>query len=291
MMLRPVRSAVFRSVPVIAAAVFAAIALPAVVEAQGEAQAAAQAAVQAGSERLPRFAPPDSAEIREPLFDFVLNMMAADSLGIWLAGDIDRHLQSLGRESLLPLDRLVSLERRAAPADRALRLRGLISERIWILTLDGEHDFPMPYSILGYHPGSLVVSEVIEVSEWRLGDLDLVAGEGDDRARYFMADTVVLRLESGHIVLDVDAWLDELLGKGLDDTWTTGFAVARCDDGWVGLGLGRGRRGRRLYGAFDFASDKVKPHGDDREKALVRVCRPFTRIPADSPSRPWSWDR
>ena len=241
--------------------------------------------------RFPRFAPPPRDEIREPLFDFVIRIVAADSLGVWSADQIQAHVEALDRPSRLPLDRLVSVERRAVPTDQYETVRGLTSSRCWIMTLDQDRDFPMPYAILGYHPGTLSVSRELEYSEWRLGDQLLRVGDRDDPELHVMKDVTVIKMERGHLVLDVDAWLDELLGKGLDDTWTTGFVLTRGDDGWLGMGLGRGRKGRRLYGAFDFASDKVLPHGRPIDNGLSRTCRPFTRSPADSPNRPWAWDR
>ena len=244
--------------------------------------------------RLPRaaVAAPPPEEIREPLFAFVLQMIRADSLGVWRSADIEAFIAERGgAPSRLPLGRLVSLSRDVMPDSLVRERRGARSIRRWILTLDADCDFPMPYAILGYHPGTLAVSRTIEVSEWPLGDLNLRAGEDGGVVMHPLSDVTALGLERGYVVLDVDGWLDELLGKALDDTWTVGFALARAGDGWLGLGIGRGRGGRRIFGAFDFAEDKVRPHGEPREQALSRFCRGYVRHGMDGPNPPWSWDR
>lgn len=241
--------------------------------------------------RVATFAPPAPDEIREPLFDFALRMIAADSLGVWSAEQVRAYVDSLGRDTRLPLERLVSLRREPVPDGAFPQVRGRTANRRWVMTMTADGDFPMPYDILGYHPGSLDVSGELVFSEWRLGDMILRVPGSSGNAASRVRDVTVLKIESGYLVLDVDGWVDQLLGKALDDTWTTGFAVGRGGDGWIGLGLGRGRTGRRLYGAFDFAEDKVRPRGSPQEKGLSRACRPFTRSPVDSPNRPWHRDR
>jgi len=226
-------------------------------------------------------------EVEEPFFVFLLTMIEADSVGFWTGGQLQAWADTLGRPSKIPLAHVVSLERRVAePAERQRR-NGIGLERIWTLVLDDDLKTPMPYSILGYNPGDLYFSSRITASEWRLGQTNFHV-QIDDFTRVLSArGLTVLRLDSGKIVLDVDALIDRLLGKGLDDAWTTGFAVGRIDGRLVGLGLSRGRSGRKIYGEFDLAADKVIAHGRPLAATLSRFCRPWAQPSDGQPLRAW----
>ena len=131
----------------------------------------------------------------------------------------------------------------------------------------------MPYSILGYHPGSLRVARVLELAELAPLAFSLELPADDDAVRHVQVDSCrVFALEGGHVLLDADGWLDALLGAGLDDSWTLGFVTARTEGELVGLAVSLGRDGRRIYGEFDFRADKVLAHGRPLANALSRIC-------------------
>jgi hypothetical protein len=193
----------------------------------------------------------------------------------------------MGRESRLPLDRLVSIERRTArPAEQEER-RGYRVARKWRLVFDEPILDPIPYSILGYHPGHFQISAELEFSEWALGDLRMTLEEDGEERDILVEGLTVLRLDEGHVVMDIDGWLDTLLGDVLDDTWIDGFVAARVHDRLVGVGVSVGRKGRRIFGEFDFEKDEALAHGSAHARAISRHARKWVRPPAGSDRRPW----
>jgi hypothetical protein len=230
------------------------------------------------------------AEVRDPFFRFVFGSISVDSLGVWSRADLERAIAATGQTTRLPLDRVVSVERRAAVGAERERRAGAEVVRIWRIVLTNAFKLPMPYSILGYHPGSLMFSQTVVLSEWHLGD-PLLEVTIDGRERSFScAGLVALRVDEGYLVLDADGWLDALLGKNLDDSWTTGFGVGRVNGRLIGVGISLNRDGRKIYGELDFTKDEVMPHGRPPARALSRYCRTWTTPPAGRPERAWCFE-
>jgi hypothetical protein len=235
-------------------------------------------------------------EIRDPFFAFCLAMIESDSLGVWTTDDLAAYAASLGRRSRLPLDVVRSIARSAARPDEVQGDWTARMDRIWRLELGEDLALPLPYSILGYHPGTLHVSRLIEAGEWTFAATSLLLPAAEPPRRFRVYGVAALRIETGHFVLDVDGWLDRLLGKKLDDTWVEAFVLGRAagtedpeERGLQGIALGRSRQGRPLSGAFDFRRDEVLPNGLPVARALAAYCRRVV-APVDEPSpRAWSW--
>jgi len=200
-------------------------------------------------------------------------------------------LNAFGRESRFPVDHIRSLTRRqAVGSEHEVRMHEFVG-RIWELELAKDLDSPMPYSILGYHPGSLYVSKRLVFSEWNLGQVDIVIpAEGDNTKPEPLEKVMIMRLDEGHIILDVDSWLDLVLGKGLDDSWTLGLALARHHDIPTGLAISVGRKEQNIFGEMDFLADKIKAHGSPVARALSRLGRTFTAPHPDNNNLPWAED-
>jgi hypothetical protein len=231
----------------------------------------------------------EGPEIKEPFFAFIIALAEGDSIGTWSSAVIAERIKEFGEESLFPIEKLSSITRRAAVGqEQESRMYHAVS-RIWEMEMGEDLDRSMPYSILGYHPGSLRISKKLVFSEWRLGHLNLLVTRKDEPGELTPLDSVmILRLDEGSIVLDVDRWLDALLGSGLDDSWTLGMAIARNDSVPMGLAISLGREGRRIFGEIDFQADKVKAHGSPLARALSRHGRIFTAPHPYSTNIPWA---
>jgi hypothetical protein len=243
------------------------------------------------------------AEIREPVFEVLLGIADADSLGVWDAAALARRVESSGRRSRLPVGELVRVERRVAlpheahgPPDPALVCPAALpaanalaqgATRVWELTFARDLRLPMPYNILGYHPGTLVIARRLVAAEWRVGDRNLRVTRGDETTVFAVTDILLLRLLEGHLVLDADGWVDRLLGDKLDDSWTDGLLVCRHAGEWRGLALGRNRALRNLTGEFDFRRDKVVPNGSPLARGIGRFARPYVAPRAGEMDRAW----
>ncbi len=229
----------------------------------------------------------DGPEIQEPFFDFLLGLVAADSTGHWSGRQLRAHATALGRESRFPLDELVSVSRERPDSTAVAGYPGVPVAAVWRITLTGPQDRPMPYSILGYHPGSLRLAGELVLIELAPGDLDLTLRQGDDIVHRTVTGVRVFALAEGYVVLDADGWLDALLGAGLDDAWTLGFVTGREEGRLLGLGVSVGRKGRQIYGEFDFADDEVLAHGRPLVSALSRRSRAWLNTGAGNLPPPW----
>lgn len=232
----------------------------------------------------------NAAELRDPFFRFTFGKIATDSIGIWTRADLDRYITASGEPTRLPLERIVSIERRVAMGAERERRLGSVVERVWRIEMTEAFAVPMPYSILGYHPGSLRISHEVILSEWYLGSPDLEFTIDGKQRRFITAGLITLRIDIGYLVLDADGWLDAMLGKKLDDAWTVGFAFGRINGRLVGIGITVGRDGRETYGELDYAKDEIVSHGRPPAQALSYYCRPWTAPPQGQPDRTWQFE-
>jgi hypothetical protein len=212
---------------------------------------------------------PNLPEINEPFFSMVLQWAADDSLGNWTGADVLAYAEALGRPSKFPLEKLISFSRHhPQPQDSGIWPQMNV-KAIWEVELTDDLDSAMPYSILGYHPGTLRISGKIIMSEVHLGAVELKSVDGNTRVQ----DIQLFRLEKGTLILDVDGWLDALLGKRLDDAAMLGCVAAREDGNLIGLAVSVGEKGRSIYGEIDFKRDKILANGRPVASALSRSCR------------------
>lgn len=228
--------------------------------------------------------------IVEPFFAFVLGRAEADSLGTWDGAAVAAYAAVHGQPSRLPLDRLVSLQRRRPAPGTEGRHPGARVLAEWVIAFDDRLGFPLPYSILGYHPGSLRLSRTLSLAEFAPIDLTLRWREKRQQQEKALGDVRVFAFEKGYLLLDADGVVDRLLGDLLDDSWTVGFVTARDGDARVGLGLMQGRDGRPIYGEFDFARDRVEAHGRPLAGALASAARRWLDPAGGLLPEPWVED-
>ncbi|MDD5718181.1 MAG: hypothetical protein PHQ53_00665 [Candidatus Krumholzibacteria bacterium] len=220
-------------------------------------------------------------QVHEPFFAFFFIMTDRDSLGTWTPADLLAFADAWGQPSVFPLATcLESLAREAVPAGEVERRRGVDCARRWVIRLQPPRlDLPMPYSILGYRPGTLSFDGPLVLREWRLGERELNLTVDDQDYEFTISGMTIFQLAAGWIILDVDAWLDSLLGKNLDDAATEGFIVGRVGADVVGVGNSFGRTGRRIFGELDFRTGKVENNGRPLSLAMSRYGRTWTRPP------------
>jgi hypothetical protein len=236
---------------------------------------------------------PDEAALRaqvvEPLFAFVFSMVEEDSLGTWTADDLLAFAAAWGHESAFPVaEHLESLTREALTAEELLSQRGVRCSRRWVVRLrPALAEFPLPFSILGYHPGSLSIGTPLVLNEWSLGGRSVhVTVEGKTRA-YDAEAITVWQVTEGWLILDVDGWLDTLLGKAADDAATEGFTACWVEGELIGVGNSVGRKGRRIYGEFDFRSGEIENHGRPLAQGLAYYTRGWARLGDRDPREVW----
>ncbi len=228
--------------------------------------------------------------IVEPFFAFVLAQAEADVVGCWRSADLAAFAAARGTTSKLPVGHLASLERRHPAPGSEDRYPGARVAAEWVLTFDSRLDFPFPYSLLGYHPGSLRLAPALVLAELAPVDLTLSWRAKRGREQKSVRAVRVFACEKGHLVLDADAVVDRLLGDLLDDAWTLGVATARVDEGRLAVSVMLGRDGRAIYGEFDLARDRIEVHGRPPAAALAAAARRWLEPAAGRLPTPWVED-
>ena len=91
--------------------------------------------------------------------------------------------------------------------------------------------------------------------------------------------------------MDVDGWVDKLLGGKLDDSWTQGFALCRQDGEIRGLALSLNRDLNPMCGEIDFATNQVTAQGGPFARGVAVYVRPWVTGLDSSPDRTWQFER
>lgn len=210
---------------------------------------------------LPRLLPFDPG-VKDPLFAVLIGLVASRHYGTLTGEHLERELVRHGGRSRLPYWKLRQLDRPPPLPGRA----GVVT-----LTLDTPLDLPIPYSILGYHPGSAWMSGAWVFHEWSLGTVRVPsAGTTAD-----LEEVHAFGLERGRLRVDIDGWLDLLMGSALDDTEVTGLLLFRRAGGWFGLAVGYNDRRLGRSGALDFAADRILFPSPSEMRAVARQMRPL----------------
>jgi hypothetical protein len=138
-------------------------------------------------------------------------------------------------------------------------------------------DLPVPYSILGYHPGSFTASTVCNFREWEFPALQFVetsgTGKGARTRTIDLTEVHLFALETGVIWIDIDAVVDKLLGGAIDDTRVTVLALCKHEGEWIGVATGYGRDGHGRSGILSLREDKILFPTPDVLKPLGRRLR------------------
>lgn len=195
--------------------------------------------------------------VKDPVFAVLLSLVRSDAYGTLTRERLVEEVSRIGGRSRLPYRMLRDLERQPAePGQASLRIR-----------FERRLDLPVPYSILGYHPGSMRATQECSFQEWILGRLRV--GQLD------LDDVHVFSLERGGMDVDIDAWLDFMLGSRLDDTVITGVVVFRSAGTWYACALGHNPHHQPRSGSFDFRGDRILFPNPDAMKAIARFARAF----------------
>jgi hypothetical protein len=208
--------------------------------------------------------------VRDPVFAVLFGLLTGDHHGTLTRPRLEATLGADAKRSRLPYRRLQGLTREPAVPGRPVRV---------VLRFESDLDEPIPYSILGYHPGRFTTTAETVFLEWRMGDF---VGSG-----WTLQDVRLFLLSSGRIHVDVAGWLDFVAGPALDDTEVSAFAVCRKDGRWMGLAVGQAREGAPRSGSFDFFADRILVPSPAEMRAAARWLRgriPQLRVAAAAPA-------
>jgi hypothetical protein len=246
-----------------------AIALPALAD-EGQPAAIRRALAEADQQfaqlaELPVPANPALAEdVTDPVFAFMVGLLDRDEYGSVVQEHFARVIAATGRKSRIPHEVIVAVR----------RARGLQPRTGWVRAeFTGPLDVPVPYNILGYHPGSLVSSPAVTLEEWRVGRTLVPNPAAEGEPAFELEDLTLWGVVDGQIRIDIDGWVDALLGGKLDDTYIVGLALFRFRGERLAMALGFNREGMGQSGVLDVRADKIRFPAPMELKVIARDLR------------------
>jgi len=190
--------------------------------------------------------------VRDPVFALLVDLVTSGSYGRLTRERLAQELSRQRLKSQLPYGTVVEIVRRPVQRGYTAEVEVVFREP---LNLD------VPYSILGYHPGSFTASRNCRFREWafpRLSWVDVSGSGKDAKSRTtVLTDVHIFALQSGEIWIDIDKVVDKLLGGALDDTRVTVLALARHRGEWIGVASGYGRDHGGRSGILSLKADKI----------------------------------
>jgi hypothetical protein len=192
---------------------------------------------------------PMAPDVKDPVFAILVGLLRADLHGVLTREHLEHQLARDGRESLLPYRRLHELRRTGGEEGALGRPTATVEAQF-----EGPLVFPIPYRILWYHPGKIRAAATIVFREWSFGSVNLPF---DPATPIELEEVHLFGLERGELMVDIDGWLDFILGSALDDTEVSGVVMFREEGRDYGMAIGRNNKGESRSGVFDLAEDKI----------------------------------
>ena len=205
-------------------------------------------------------------QVKDPVFAVLVALVRSGQYGVLTREHLERELARRKLRSRLPYQTVREVARLPETPNGSARMRVVFERPL---------DVPIPYRILWYRPGRIRGGDGCTFQEWELGTLQLAHEESPGApARILQLDDVhVFGLEAGSLSVDIDGWLDRLMGAALDDTDVSGFAVFAYQGRSYGMALGHNRSRRARSGAFDFGADRVVFPYPSEMKTVGRLMR------------------
>lgn len=223
-------------------------------------------------------------DVLDPIFGFIIGVLERDLYGAIDVAYFDSLATAEGG-SKMPYDAIRRMERWPGTHDADARVK-ITWEKV---------EFPIPYSILGYHPGTIRFSRVVEMLHWKMGDrsFSFDTEEDGEALQVDVREAHLFMVYNGTMEFDIDGWLDRMMGGKLDDVNMVGFFVFRDGDDQIGLGFGYNNDERGRTGAFDFTLNESLFPAKKAYLALGREMRALaeSRLDAWRLARGGGWPR
>lgn len=185
--------------------------------------------------------------VTDPLFAMMVGVIDSDLYGVVSQAEVDSIVQANGG-SKLPTEVFTRMRRRPVGDGAKAYVEFLLSEPV---------DRPIPYSLLGYNPGSIRASQTLDFVQFEIGERSYLVELDDVEQEITIEDANLFVIADGFMEMDFDGWLDRLLGSKLDDMQVKAFLTFRWKDQRYSLGMGLNDKGRGKTGAFDFVADET----------------------------------
>ncbi|MBD3163128.1 MAG: hypothetical protein GF346_11830 [Candidatus Eisenbacteria bacterium] len=200
-------------------------------------------------ETLPYEAVVPAERIGDPVFAYLVGLVDADLYGTLDAAVLDDVVARSGARTELPYGKLLALSRRPGDVPSRQRIEATFADPLQL---------PIPYSILGYNPGRVRGTRTVVFHEYDLGEFVFRHTE-DGAARDVRVTGVHLfGVRTGWMVIDVDGFVDWILGGKLDDTRVTGLVLFDYDSERWGMAVGYNADGRGRSGVLSLRRNRIR---------------------------------
>lgn len=184
-------------------------------------------------------------EVKDRFFAYLIGLAEGDAYGRLLNEDLDEALHEFAGKTRVPFQLINDIQ----------RIRGEPGKpNVVSISFMEVLKTPVPYSILGYHPGSVVADTSVSFYEYYLPRKSVWLSRD---SRVTLTQIHVFAAYEGWVVVDIDAWVDKLLGGRLDDTWLTVLGLFKYEGDWHGIAAGYGPSGEGRSGVFNFKTNKI----------------------------------
>ena len=228
--------------------------------------------------------------MRDPVFAVLLGFVLDDHVGTLDSTEVRTEVEKIKRKPKLPYRMIAAVTRTPATTEsrlsaeheggtngQALDLSAVPSTHLVTSRFTTAIDLPVPYQILGYHPGSFQGNAEIHFEEVPIGNRRVpyfVEVDGEVVPRPFTIEEARLYLlVDGALDIDIHGWLDRLAGGKLDDTRLAAIVVFKKDANLYGMAIGYNRKGQPRSGTIAFAEDKILYPNPPELKAVAREMR------------------
>ncbi len=181
-------------------------------------------------------------EVKDSFFAYVIGVIGSGAEVELSNSDLRGILTEFTSTLALPFDLISSVSRRREPG---------AALPYFEISFSGPASIPIPFSFLGYHPGSINTSQDIVFTETR--PVSGLPGDTSD------VDIVyVMRLSRGAVYVNVDDWLEWLIPSLVQDMEVESICIFRASAGWYGLLSGTGgNTGDPIVQFFDFTRNSI----------------------------------
>lgn len=185
------------------------------------------------------------SQVADRFYGYLIGLVDANTCGVIDGRKLEEVLHRYRGKTKIPFEKIKEIRRECSDSS---------SVRDVSIVFNGALDTPVPYSILGYHPGAVRASQTVAFLEWYLPSERIRSGSGEVLE---VSDVFVFGIYKGWALVDIDVWVDRLLGRFLDDTRIVVMALFKYRGEWHGLAAGYGRSGEGRSGIFNFHTNKI----------------------------------
>lgn len=182
--------------------------------------------------------------VKDRFYSYLIGLIQADTCGVLYAIDLENVLSDYEGKTSIPFTTIKEIRRECTgsnPKEVSIAFHDMLKT-------------PVPYSILGYHPGSVTASPGLRFLEWDIPSKTLRYSRDE---AIELSDIYVFGVCEGWAIVDIDSWLDTLLGGLLDDTRIVVMALFKYQGDWHGLAAGYDPSGDGRSGIFNFSENKI----------------------------------